>query len=132
MEKIEKQSRFWIGLLVLIMSVIYILVTLGKTEWTQWIAIVFGGFLFFFLLSEASIVEYFRSKKYKTFGFGDIMVWLTLIFAIGVLLNTMLLIQVVNNVTPVWLINFATVSGVVVGAGAGILAVIHLLTGKFS
>jgi hypothetical protein len=128
---LEKKSGLWIGLFVIVMSIIYVLVTLGKTDWVRWIAIIWGFFLAGLLFSEAGIIEYFRKKEYKKLGFGDFVVWMTVASAVIVLMNTFLLIQVVRENAPLWLVSFSQTTGLIAGSIAGILGIAHILLPRF-
>lgn len=127
----EKKSRFWIGLFILVMSLIYVLVSWGKTDWTRWIAVVWGFFLVGFLFIEAGIIEYFRQKKYQQIGLNDFVVWVTIITGAILFLNTILLLNIIPVETvPEWLTTFLRTNGTVVGVIAGILGGFYTLTGK--
>jgi len=130
-DKIEKRTSMWMGALIIVLALVYILTTLGKTDWVSWIAIIFGFFLAGFLFVQSGIFTYFKRDEYKKISVGDIIVWLTIIFAAGVLLNTFLLIESLNNIAPEWLLSFATTIGVTVGIGAGILGIVHVIFPRF-
>lgn len=131
LKNIEKKTALWMGLFVLVMSIIYILVTLGKADWVTWIAVVWGFFLAGLLILEAGIIDYFRKKEYKKIGFGDLVVWFSVAFAIIVAINSALLIGALRSSAPEWLVSFASTTGVIAGIGAGILGIIHILMPKF-
>lgn len=127
----EKRTRFWIGLFILAMSVVYVLVTLGKTDWVRWIAVIWGFFLVGLLLFEAGVIEYFRQKKYKNIGPNDILVWITIIVAAILFTNSILLLNIIPLTSvPEALLSFLTTSGVIVGVTAGVLGVFYIFTGK--
>lgn len=128
---IEEKSRLWLGLFVLVLSVVYILATLGKTSWTAYIAIIFGYFLVGFLYIEGGIREYFRRKEYKRISFGDFIVWTTIFFGTVVLINTTLLFQTIRDSAPEWLITFVASTGVVAGVISGILGIVYIFTPRF-
>ena len=129
--QIEKRTSMFMGAFIVVLAVVYILATLGKTDFVTWIAIIFGFFLAGFLAIQSGILTYFERKEFRKIGFGDLIVLLTVIFAAGVFLNTLLLIEVVKNVSPEWLISFAKTIGVTVGVGAGILGIIHVVFPRF-
>lgn len=127
----EKKTRFWIGLLILAMSALYVLVSFGKTDWVKWMAVIWGIFLTVFLILEAGIVDYFRQKKYQQIGVNDLLVWVTMIVSACVLLNTILIINMIPAKSiPVWLSTFSTTTSIVVGCLAGVLGIFYTLTGK--
>lgn len=130
-KKITKRSNFWLGIFVLVMSILYILVTLGKTTWVQWIAMVWGFFLGGFLLIEAQVIAYFREKRYKKIAVGDFVVFGSLIFGAVIIINSLLLVGIIQSSAPLWLTNFATTMGVIAGSVGGLLGIAHLLLPRF-
>ena len=128
---VEKKSSLWIGAFLLVMSLVYILVSLGKTDWIKWIAVIFGLFIAGFLFIESGIVTYFRKKDYKKIQFGDFVVWITVGVAFVVAINSLLLIGMLNNSAPQWLKSFSSMTGVAVGGVAGVLAIIHMIMPRF-
>lgn len=127
----EKKSRFWIGLFILVMSLIYILVSWGKAEWIRWISLVWGFFLVGFLIIEAGIVEYFQQKRYKQIGMNDILVMVTIATAFVLLLNSILLLNVIPmESVPEWLLSFLRTNATIVGVISGILGIFYIFTGK--
>lgn len=128
---IEKRSSLWLGLLVIVLSIVFIFASVGRTDLTVWIAVIFGFFLSGFLFIEAGIFTYFQKKDFRKFGFGDIVVFLTVGVAVGVFLNTLLLTNFVSASPPEWLVNFATTTGVTVGSLAGVLGIVHIVAPRF-
>jgi len=129
-EETKQATSRWIGAFLLVMFIIYILVSLGKTAWISWIAVIFGFFITGFLFIQSGIMTYLRKKNYRTLGVGDFIVWITVAVAVGILLNSLLLIQAIRNSAPIWLLNFTTTIGVSVGIIGGLLAIIHLVVPK--
>jgi len=127
----EKKTSLWMGIFVLVMSLVYILVSLGKTDWIKWIALIWGFFIAGFLFIQSGIVTYFRKKDYRKIGFGDVVVWITVGVAFIVTINSLLLIGILNNSAPTWLKSFSSMTGVVVGSLAGILAIVHMIMPRF-
>jgi len=127
------KATFWTGLLIVVMSLVYIFVTLGRVELVKWLAVIFGFYLTIFLFVEAGIGEYFRKKEYREIGFGDIMVWMTIIIAVLVFINTLLLIGTLSAYLPKWewLISFTRMTGVTVGGVACLLGIIHVFSSRF-
>lgn len=128
---LEKKTGLWTGLFVLVMSIIYILVTLGKTQWTMYIAVIWGFFLGGLLFFEAGAIDYFRKKEYRSVGFGDLVVWLSIAFSVIILVNTILLIGNLRASSPTWIVDFATNTGLIGGIGGAILGVAHILMPRF-
>ena len=110
-QKISKKTNLWLGVFVLVMSVIYILVTIGQTAWINWIAMVWGFFLGGFLLIEGQIIAYFREKRYRKLTVGDFVVFASLIFGVVIIINSFLLIGILQESAPSWLVSFATTMG---------------------
>jgi hypothetical protein len=128
---IEKKTGLWMGLLVVVLSIIYLLVSLGKAEWIQYIALIWGFFLSIFLFLEAGIITYFQKKEWKKITMGDFVVWITVIFAALIFINSLLLINIVRINTPTWLQSFSSMVGIVAGIGGAILGIIHIIMPRF-
>ncbi len=128
---LEKKTNLWLGLLILVLSIVYVLATLGRTSWTAWIAIIFGLFLTIFLIIEGGIITYFQKKDYKRLGFGDAVVWVTAVVAAIIFINTLLLFNFIKQQAPEWLINFAGTTGIITGVIAGILAIVYIFYPRF-
>lgn len=129
--KSEKNTSLWVGLLVLVLSIVYILVSLGKSDWVKIISIIWGFFLTGFLFFQAGVTDYFRKKDYRKIGFGDIVVWLTVGVAFMTLVNTFMMISSVGKMLPEWLTSFAKATGIFVGVTGGVLAIVHMLMPRF-
>lgn len=128
---IEKKTSLWLGMFVVVMSIVYIFVSLGKTNWIEWIALIWGLFLGVFLLLEAKVLTYFAKKDYKKIGFGDAVVIGSLIFGIVIILNSLLLIGAVKDLSPAWLISFGSTTGVVAGVIGALLGILHIAMPRF-
>jgi len=128
---LEKKTTLWLGLLVLVLSIIYVLTTLGKADWVTYIAIIFGIFLAVFLFIEGGVFEYFRRKEYRQIGFGDILVWATIVSATAIAMNSILLFQSIKDIAPQWLISISTGTGVTFGVLGGIFAIVYIFSGRF-
>lgn len=131
-DNLGQKTITWMAVLVLVMSLIYIFVTLGKTTWLQWLAIIWGFFLAGFLFIQSGIITYFQRKEYKSFGFGDIIVFLTVVAGALVFVNSLLIIQSVKDVAPLWLVSMSNTLGVITGISGGVLAILHMFTPRFS
>lgn len=130
-ENIEKRTGLWLGLFILVMSIVYIFVTLGKTTWINWIAVIWGFFLGGLLILEAGVLTYFQKKDWKKLSFGDIIVWLSVAFAVVIIINTILIFGTLRESAPVWLVNFSTITGLTAGIGGAILGILHMTMSRF-
>lgn len=128
--KLEDSGRKWFGLWVLFLAIIYVLASLGKISWVQWIAVGSGIFLSLFVIGQAGVWDYLRQKRYKSIGFGDIMVWIALFFAGVLFLNSIFLIPFIGTTAPSWIVNFTTGIGVTAGIIVGLLAIFFAFTPK--
>jgi hypothetical protein len=122
----EKSTK-WVLSAIIVTSVLgYIFASLGKSSLVLWTFSILGILLGLGLYSEVAIVEYFRQKKYKKIGFGDIFVWFGFIFGTVVILNSIFIIQAVRNVAPGWLLSFLSINGAIAGGVAGLLMLLML------
>lgn len=126
-----KKNNIWIGSIVALMSLGYLLTSLGEGDSVRYIFSAFGLLLGLFLYVEAGIIQYFNSGNYKEFGIGDIVVFGTLIVGTGVLLNSLLIFQAVKDVFPDWLNSFAMTNGILFGVLGIIAGVIHIAYPRF-
>lgn len=126
--KVEKTTRFLLAILGIIIALMFIFVSWGKAEWTLYMGLIGSGFLALFLLTEGAIWEYYRKKDFRKIGLGDIISWLT--FGTGVLMivSFLLLIQIIQNTAPEWLLSFMAVYGTTIGILAGVLFIYHIFT----
>ena len=122
----EKSTQMILAVLGIIITLLFILVSMGKADWLQWIALIAGAFLGLVLWTEGAIYAYFKSSGYRKIGFGDIIVWAS--FVVGAILITqaIFLLNALQNQMPVWLEKFLSVSGITIGILAGILFAYHL------
>ena len=133
----EQKTTLWTGVSLVILSLVYVFVTLGELEWIRWLAVVFGVYLSIFLFVQAGIIEYFREKEYETIGFGDVVVWLTVIVAVLVFINTALLVGIIGAYIPEWitsqewLMSLTRTMGIITGIVAGLLGIAHILSPRF-
>lgn len=124
--KVENKTKWILSAIILIAVIGYIFASFGNTNVIVWMFAILGILLGLGLYSEVAIADYFRKKKYKQIGFGDIFVWLGLIFGTIVILNSIFIIQAIRNVAPIGLLNFLSVNGAIAGGIAGILILIML------
>lgn len=130
MFKFEKSTQNYLGWLVVVLSAIYALATLGRVDFVLWIAFAVGMFLTILLWVEAGITTYFKNSGYKKITGADFLVWITA-FVSGVLfINTLALIPVIRDAMPQAILNFAKGIGVSVAVIAVILGIFYAFTGK--
>lgn len=127
----QNKTNLWIGAIVSLMGLGYLLTSLGQADYIKYIFSVFGVLLSVFLFIEAGIIQYFKNENYKQIGFGDFVVFGTIIIATGVLLNSILIFQAIKDVFPLWLSNFATTTGVLFGILGIIAGVLHIAFPRF-
>ena len=126
MIKTEKGTRWILSAIILTAVLGYIFASFGNSTAVLWMFAFLGILLGLGLYSESAVVEYFRQKRYKQVGFGDIFVWLGIVFGTIVILNSILIIQAIRNVAPDWLLSFLSVNGAIAGGIAGILLLLML------
>jgi hypothetical protein len=114
-----KNTSLWLGISIGVLSLLYLFVTMGKAEWTIYIASTAGVILSLTLLIQAHILTYIRTKSYMHIGFGDFVVIGTTLFAVVIFMNSLLLIQQIGNIVPTYLFNFTKSVGII-GAVGGI------------
>jgi hypothetical protein len=130
-ERLEKNSVRWLGVFLLAMFVLYLLSSLGKVAWLNYVSMIFGFFLSGLLLIESGIITYIRKKEYKTIGLGDAIVFLSVIASVGLLMNSLLMLNFVRLASPLWLVNFSVGVAVVVSVIGAILSIIHFFSPRF-
>lgn len=127
----QNKVNIWVGSIVALMSVGYLLTSLGQAEYIMYIFSTFGIILSLFLFAQAGLIQYFKSENYKRIGLGDLVVFTTIIVATGVLLNSIIIFQAIKDAIPVWLSNFATTTGVLFGILGIIFGIIHIMYPRF-
>ena len=130
---IEKKTNFWIALFILILSLIYILASFGKADWIRWAWTVFGFFIVILLVTEAGIVGYFSQGRYRSINLYDILIWVTVLVAGVLLVNSVLaVVMLTSNETfvPQWLMSFYVWSGGIGGLIAVVLGIFYMFTPK--
>lgn len=130
MFNMEKGTKFWIGILIFVFSLIYALFSLGKIEVLQWFTVVWSIFLIIFLSIEGAIFTYFKRGGYKKIGLGDFIIWITMVTVGALIINTVALITIIGQEAPNWINSFATTTGVTVGIVSAILAVVYVFIPK--
>lgn len=129
---IENKSRMIIAGFILVLAVLYVVASLfDSVNLLQWFAVVFGFFLSLILFVEAGVITYFKKKEYRKLGFGDVLVWFTIIIAVATFLDTLLLAGVITKGASQWLSTYVSNSATIIGASAGVLAIIHLVSPRF-
>jgi len=124
--KIESSSQKWFGATILLLSIMLIFTSLGKTEWLMYISAGFSIVLGFVIYTEGGIRDYLKRKGYKQIDGNDLLVWTSFIFGTFLLLNAIIIIF--GNVLTGGFANFIRSAGVVGGSVSGILAIFLLVT----
>jgi len=117
--KTEQKTKTVLSLIVVVAILGYVFASFGNTDAVLWTFAILGIFLGLGIYSEVSIIEYFRRKKYKSISYADFLVWAGFIFGTVVILNSIIIIQTIREITPEWLINFLSINGAIFGALAG-------------
>lgn len=130
MFNIEKRSQAILGWLIVLLSVIYGLASLGKVEWIVWVAIVFGVFLSMFLFIEGGIYSYWKKGGYRHVDSGDFLVWVTMFVSGAIFINSIALIGVVRDWLPEMVLSFLATIGLIVAVIGSILGVMYALVPK--
>lgn len=130
MFKVERGSSVWLGWLIILLSVVYGLASLGRLNWIVWVAMIFGVFLSIFLFIEGGIRDYWRSKGYKSLDSSDFLVWLTMFVSGAIFLNSIALIGVIRDLMPDVVLGFLSTIGVITAVIGAILGVMYVLVPK--
>jgi len=125
-QKIESKTKLVLSAIVVVSVLGYIFASFGNSNAILWTFAVLGILLGFGLYTEVAIVDYLRNKKYKDLGTGDFLVWLGFIFGTIVILNSIIIVTAIRNLTPAWLLNFLSINGAIAGGIAGILLLMML------
>lgn len=123
---VEKGSEKWFGALVLLLSLMLIFTSLGKTNWLIYISGIFSIILGIFLWTEGGIRDYLKRKGYKHIDGNDVIIWMAFIFGTFLILNGITLF--LGNLASGWFFDFIRTSGVIGGLISGILSIFLLLT----
>jgi hypothetical protein len=130
-EKIEKNSRVILGIMSIILLLMFIAFSLGSQTWMRIIMIATGILVSALLFSESAIISYIKTKKYKKFSLGDIVVIVTVILATGIFFNSLFQIPLIYMAIPKVLLDFTTTTAVITGVGGIIFSLIHIFNKKF-
>lgn len=125
---LEMNSRMVLGIVGLIVVAVFILGNVNIEVWALWLAVISGFALALILLSEAGALQYFQQSKFKSFGFGDVVVFLSILVGAAVLIQAITLIGVIGKVVPEALSGYLNTQGLVIGILAAILLVYHMFT----
>jgi len=128
---VERKSRMIIGAMALILIGIFISFTLANETGVLWGMIITGILLSLLLYSEGSIIAWIKGGKYKSIGFGDLVVIGTFVVATLVLLNSLFLIPMIGEAIPLGILSFVKGVAITVSILAGILVLIHIITPRF-
>lgn len=129
--RLEKNSMKLIGVFLAIMFVMYGLASIGKSQWLVWIPMIFGFVLGIFLFIEGQFINWMKTKGYKKFDLGDVIVLLSTITSIALIINSALLISALRNVAPTWLLSFSATTGIIVAGLGLILSILHFFSRRF-
>jgi phosphatidylserine synthase len=130
-KKIEKGTRYIIGISLLLLIAMYVLFVLGKSDATKYIAATVGVLMAIILFIEGSIIKYIRQKKYKKIGFGDVVVWLSAVASACLLVSSYFIVWGVRNGAPQWIANAVKPFSVSVAIFSAILVIVHLVHETF-
>lgn len=125
--KLEQGSERWFGVTVILLSLMLIASSLGKTNWLAYISGGFSIILGLFLYREGGVRDYLQKKGYKKITAGDFIVWSSFIFGTFLLTNGLLLFF--GDLSGGF-VNFIRSSGVVGGIISLILGTFLILTPK--
>lgn len=123
--KTEKKSEKWFGVTILLLSIMLIFSSLGKTNWLVYISGAFSILLGFILYIEGGVRDYLRRKAYKNVSTGDFIVWASFIFGTFLIINGITLF--LGDLATGWFFSFVKTNGVIGGTISGILAIFLLL-----
>jgi len=126
MFKIERKTKVILSAVILVSIIGYILSSFGKSDSLAWLFAILGILIGLGVYSEVAVVDYFRQKKFKQIGMGDFIVWIGAIFGTVIILNSIIIINTLRNVTPTWLLNFLSINGAIAGGVTGILLLLML------
>jgi len=128
-DKTEKSTQTILGIFAILMLIVFTIASLGiKYDFTKYVVMITGFALTFILISEAGVYQYFRNKSYRKIGFGDIIVFIAILLAGGVLVNSFLMIAQIAQISPAWLISYAQASGTIIGIVGLVIAIIFMAT----
>jgi uncharacterized membrane protein len=130
-ENLEKNSMKLIGIFLGIMFVMYGLASLGLSTWLVWIPMIFGFFMSLFLFIEGGFVSWLKSKSWKSFDVSDIIIILSFLTSVALAMNSVLLLNIIRESAPGWLVSFSSVTGVIVSGIGLILSLLHFFSKKF-
>jgi hypothetical protein len=129
--RLENNSMRLIGIFLAIMFIMYGLASIGKSTWLVWIPMIFGFILGGFLFVEGQFINWIKTKSYKRFDLGDIIVLLSTITSVILIVNSALLVNALRNISPTWLVNFSSTTGVIVAIIGLLLSILHFFSRKF-
>jgi hypothetical protein len=128
---LEKNSMKLIGIFMAIMFIMYGLASLGLSTWLVWVPMIFGYFIGLFLFVESGFISWLKSKSYKSFDVNDVIVLLSVTTSAILIVNSTLLLNVIRNSAPSWLISFSSTTGVIVAGIGLILSLLHFFSKRF-
>lgn len=127
-EKIEKTTQLILGVFAILLFILYFMSTLGHSEWIKYVFVLVSFVLAAVIISEAGVFSYFKTQGYKKISFSDIIIWLSLILAGGVIINGFLMIQAIGQAAPTWLLSYAKTSGAIISGLGTLIAIVYMVT----
>ena len=124
------RTKLILGGLGLVVAIAFVLVSMGKAQWANMMALIGSAFLGLFLLSEGAFLQYVQSSGYKKLGLGDLIVLLSFVIGAIMIAQALLLFAVVQNNAPAWLLTFLSAQGIVIGILASLLFLYHMFAPK--
>ena len=128
---VERKSRMIIGILAVISILMYAAFTLGESLWVLRFMAIVGILAGLFMWSEGSIVNYFKTGKYKSFSVGDIMVIALFVVGAVFIINSLSLLSILNEVIPAGFLAWIKGTTLVTSVIGIILIIVTMFTPKF-
>jgi hypothetical protein len=126
--KVEKGSEKWFGITIILLSIMLVFTSLGRTDLLVWISAIFSIIVGIFLYREGGIRTWLMKKGYKSITASDFIVISSFIFGTFVILNGILLVFAKSH--SGWFVSFIRGNGVIGGIITAILGIFLILTPK--
>jgi hypothetical protein len=130
MIKTEKNTKWIFAGMIVLISLGYIFSSFGKINWVQYINVGLGILLGMFIFVEAGVLGYIKGKRWKSVSAEDLLVWFSFVVGAIIILNSVMIVNVIRNSSPMWLVNFLSISGAIFGGIAGLLAIAFIFVDK--
>lgn len=129
---IEKRSRTILGVMGLLLIVAYIGLTFGSSQ-TVMFALALGGIsIGLILYSEAGVVAYFRESKWKSIGFGDVMVIASVFVGTVLIINSILFFPAINSLVSQGFLDTIQGTAATFAILGAILLIVNIFSARFS